>query len=198
MKPPSPAPSPTFDPRHAWRHTLGAARADGALALVLLASAVLFAFRGVLGNGLVMWDDNLYREQIPQLQEWSGGNLLWMLTDRSWFYWHPLAYAWHAAENALFGADHRGPQAAAIALHALNAGWVLVLGCAFLGPRRGDPAPPSAGAVLGASLAAAALWALHPLRVESVAWMAEKKDLLCAFLSFAATAAWLLRATLPA
>jgi hypothetical protein len=158
---------------------------------------VLLVFRGCLANGLVQWDDDIYLSRIPELHGWSWSNVAWMLTDTRWFYWHPLAYACHAAEISLWGGDLRLHHFTSVALHALNACWVLVLGCAFLGPRRGGAGAGGPAGPLAAALFAALAWALHPLRVESVAWIAEKKDLLCAFFSFAATAAWLLRATAP-
>jgi hypothetical protein len=159
---------------------------------------VLVVFRGCLANGLVEWDDDIYLQRIPELHGWSWSNAAWILTDTRWFYWHPLAYAFHAAEISLWGEDLRLHHFTSVALHALNACGVFALACAFLGPRRGGPAPARPAALVGAAFAAALLWALHPLRVESVAWIAEKKDLLCAFFSLAATAAWLLRSTAPA
>jgi hypothetical protein len=196
------AEAPAFDPRAAWRGTLGAAPLLASAAVFLLGAAVLLAFRGALADGLVDWDDDVYLERIPQLHDWTRtnwtSNLLWILTDRARFYWHPLAYGFHAAENGLFGGDLRLHHLAGLVLHALNAVWVLVLACAFLGPRRGEAPPARPAGVLGAALLAALLWALHPLRVESAAWLAEQKDLLCGFFSLAATAAWLLRATAPA
>ena len=180
-----------FDPRAAWAGSLGAAPIAALTAFLLLGVAVLLAYRGSLDNGLVRWDDDIYLEKIPQLQSWTWSNLLWMWTDRSWFYWHPVAFMDHACDLWAFGTDWRRHHLMSACLHLLNAGWVLVLACAFLGPRKGEEPAARPSAVVGAAFLAALLWALHPLRVESTAWLAEKKDLLCAFFSLGATAAWL-------
>lgn len=182
-----------FSPRAAWAGTLGRAPFAALGAILALGVAVLLAYRGSLGNGLVYWDDDIYLERIPQLHGWTASNLLWMWTDRSWFYWHPVAYMDHACDLSTFGTDWRMHHLMSLFLHLFNAVWVLVLACAFLGPREGEEPRYRPAAVVGAAFLAALAWALHPLRVESVAWLAEKKDLLCAFASFAATAAWLLR-----
>ena len=191
-----PARAPAFDPRAALRGTLGAAPIASLGAVLLLGAATLLAYRGSLDNGFVEWDDDIYLRRIPQLQAWSADNVRWMLEDTRWFYWHPVAYGVHAAEIAFFGQEPRLHHFTSAVLHGLNALWVLVLACAFRGPRRGAAAPgPRPAAAVGAAALAALLWALHPLRVEAVAWMAEKKELVCAFLSFAATTAWLLHGT---
>jgi protein O-mannosyl-transferase len=79
--------------------------------------------------------------------------------------WHPLTWISHAVDCQLFGIDPAGHHAMAIVFHALDAlvlFWVLLLATGFV----------------GRSFMVAALFALHPINVESVAWAAERKTLL--------------------
>jgi hypothetical protein len=79
--------------------------------------------------------------------------------------WHPLTWLSHMLDASLFGLDPRGHHATSIALHAANT----ILLYAFL--------LRATGARWRSALAAA-LFAVHPLHVESVAWVAERKDVL--------------------
>ena len=79
--------------------------------------------------------------------------------------WHPLTWISHAVDCQLFGIDPAGHHAMTIVFHALDAlvlFWVLLLATGFV----------------GRSFMVAALFALHPINVESVAWAAERKTLL--------------------
>ena len=161
--------------------------------LVLGAVAALFlavgaAYAGVRGNGFVDFDDDRYITANPHTQDLTAENLRWMFTDTSLFYWHPLAYLVHAAEVRLWGMDPLGHHLTSVLLHAVNTGLVLLL---FLATARaaGTRAPPTS--VAAAGFAAALLFGLHPLRVESVAWASEKKDLLSALFFLLCLLAWL-------
>ncbi len=135
--------------------------------------AVLAVFHGALDNGFLDWDDGLYVADNPQVQSFD---LRWMLFNHR-PQWGPLAYVSHAVDFALFGLDPRGHHLSNLLLHALAAVAVLHL---FVAVARAAHAPWSEGSTLAGASATALLFAVHPLRVESVAWVAEKKDLLCA------------------
>lgn len=92
--------------------------------------------------------------------------------------WHPLTWVSHMADVSLFGLDPRGHHLVSVLLHAGNAVLVFLLVAALL---------ESAGAAALVALA----FALHPLRLESVAWIAERKDVLSAFLGLASLLAYL-------
>ena len=164
-----------------------------ALAAALVA-AVGAAFAGVGGNGFTDFDDDLYVTANPRVQSLSAENLRWMWTDTSLFYWHPLTWTVHALEVAAFGHDPRLHHLTSVLLHGLNAVLVYLL---FLAAARaaGTAAPPAR--VHAAGFAAALLWALHPLRVEPVAWAAGKKELLCTLFVLSALLAWLRRGEAP-
>jgi tetratricopeptide (TPR) repeat protein len=83
-------------------------------------------------------------------------------------FWHPVTWLSLLADRALFGPGPEGFHLVNVLLHAANA-WLL---CALLRQRGCEP---------WTAAAAAAVFALHPLRVESVAWISERKGLLAAF-----------------
>jgi tetratricopeptide (TPR) repeat protein len=141
-----------------------------ALALALLAAATCFTFAGTLRNGWVFFDDPRYVYENPHVnQGLRPGHALWFLSHPHGENWHPLTSWSHMLDVQLFGLDPAGPHAVNLALHALNAVLlVLVLYRLTGGWWR--------------SLAVGALFALHPLRVESVAWVSERKDVLSGLL----------------
>ena len=141
-----------------------------ALALAFLAAATLFAFAGALGNGWIFFDDPRYVYENPHVTRGLRlDEALWFLSHAHAENWHPLTSWSHLLDVQLFGLDPVGPHAVNLALHALNVLLlVLVLHRLTGGWWR--------------SLAVGALFALHPLRVESVAWVSERKDVLSGLL----------------
>jgi Flp pilus assembly protein TadD len=140
-----------------WRD-LGTAIGLGAL--------VLIAYAPALGNGFVNYDDPLYVTHNPVTQQGlSWATVHWAFTTGFAANWHPLTWLSIMLDVELFGLDARGHHATSLLLHALNT--VLV----FVWMRRLGLRP-------GASAFAAGLFGLHPLHVESVAWVAERKDVL--------------------
>lgn len=134
-----------------------------ALAL-FVATALVFA-RG-LGNGFVNYDDPDYVTKNAMVQQGlTVDGLRWAFTAREASNWHPLTWLSHMADVSVYGLEPWGHHATSIVLHALNAA------LAFLALRAA-----TGSARMGAICAAA--FALHPLRVESVAWVAERKDIL--------------------
>jgi len=138
---------------------------DFALSAGLMA-AVLVAFSGVLKNGFVSLDDTLYITQNPTTQRGlSASSVAWAFTTGSAANWHPLTWLSVMLDVELFGLDPSGHHAVSLCLHVLNTALVFSL------MRR-------LGIGRGSSAFAAGLFGLHPLHVESVAWAAERKDVL--------------------
>ena len=143
-----------------------------------LAAATVAAYAPLWRNGFVAIDDAEYVAQNPIVLaglSWHG--LAWAFQTNAAANWHPLTWLSLMADAQLFGARPSGYHATSLLLHVANVGLV------FFG-LRGAQAPRWPSAL------AAALFALHPLRVESVAWVAERKDVLCAFLYLLALVAW--------
>jgi protein O-mannosyl-transferase len=129
-------------------------------------------------NGFVNYDDPLYIKDSLVSQGLTTEGISFAFTSVDKLYWHPLTWLSHELDFELFGPALYGHHFTSVLLHALTAGLLCLL-CLQLG----------AGAYQAA--AASLLWALHPLRVESFAWLAERKDVLCAFFFVATLVAYL-------
>jgi tetratricopeptide (TPR) repeat protein len=135
----------------------------GGLALVTLA-----VYLPALHHGFVEYDDQQYVTDNPRVQaglSWTG--LVWAFGFHAGN-WHPLAWLSHMADCQFYGARAGGHHLTSILLHIAS---TLLL---FSVLNRMTNA-------MWRSAAVAALFAWHPLHVESVAWVAERKDVLCAF-----------------
>lgn len=106
---------------------------------------------------------------------WEG--LRWSFTQEHQSNWHPLTWLSHMLDVQVFGKDPTGPHAVNVGLHAVNAVLLFLL---------------LAGATsqIGPSLAVAALFALHPVHVESVAWISQRKTLLATLFALLALLAY--------
>jgi len=131
-----------------------------------LAACTFAAYGAVRGHGPVDLDDPSYVFANPHVR---GGltldGLRWALGATRAANWHPLTWASHMADVSLWGLDPGGHHLTSLILHAGNAVLLLWLLVRWTGST-------------WAAALAAALFALHPLHVESVAWIAERKDVL--------------------
>ena len=138
-------------------------------AALLLAAAVLFTFWPALRCGFVNYDDPVYvmgNGPVRGGLHWAG--IRWAFSATEAVNWHPLTWLSHMADCQFYGLNATGHHLTSVLLHAANAVLLLLLLWRTTG-------------ALWTSLLAAALFALHPLRVESVVWIAERKDVLSAF-----------------
>jgi hypothetical protein len=135
-------------------------------ALVAAALAIYFP---VTGYGIVNYDDDVYLF-APTLPEGLGaGNVTWAFTTFYHSNWHPLTWLSWMTEVELFGGVRpRVLHLGNVLLHAANGA---LLFAALLALTR----------KLWPSFLVAALFAVHPMHVESVAWISERKDVLCVF-----------------
>jgi tetratricopeptide (TPR) repeat protein len=144
----------------------------------LLAASVLLVYSPALRNGFVGYDDPDYVTRNPHVQAGlSVAGLRWALTSVDAGNWHPLTWASHMLDVSLFGLAPAGHHAMSVGLHAANA--VLLFALLYRGTGR-----------LGPSAAVAALFAVHPLNVESVAWVAERKNVLSTLFGLLTIAAY--------
>ena len=158
---------------------------DTALALALFLGT-LAAYAGVSGHDFVGYDDPIYvtDNQIVQ-RGLTGEGLRWAFTATHASNWHPLTWLTHMLDVQLFGLDAGRHHLVSVALHAVNA--LLLFLFLRTTTRRTWP-----------SFLAAALFAWHPLRVESVAWVAERKDVLAGLFWMLTLSAWVRYARRPA
>ncbi len=154
-------------------------------AALVLASATLIVFWPVLGNDFVVYDDRTYVTNNPHVRGGiSPDGLLWSLTASRAANWHPLTWISHMLDWQLYGDDPMGHHLTSLLLHLVNALLLFFL----LDRLTGE---------VWRSAFVAALFALHPLHVESVAWIAERKDLLSTCLGLLATLAYVRYARRP-
>ncbi|MBI4384903.1 MAG: tetratricopeptide repeat protein [Nitrospinae bacterium] len=159
------------------------------LALATVMLAAFFVFKGALDNGFVDWDDPEFIKDNPMVHSLDRRNLEKMAVSFQTANWHPLTWISHALDYRLFRLDPRGHHFTSVALHVLNSVMVFLLFARILAITRPGPQAETSNHV---GSAAAALWfAVHPLRVESVAWVSERKDVLCAFFVLAVYLAYL-------
>ncbi|MEP7010757.1 MAG: hypothetical protein ABJC13_10570 [Acidobacteriota bacterium] len=164
------------------------ARWPTALAAAVLAALVVALFLPTLEQGWAPLDDELNFTTNPHYRGLAPENLRWMATTRLAGHYIPLSWLTLAIDYELSGMDPRGYHRTNVLLHLANALLFFFLARRLLA--RSEPGvvvsfassllrAPSAVVADLAAFGAAALFALHPLRVESVAWITERRDLLC-------------------
>jgi len=161
-------------------------RPRAAIALAL-AVATLAVYAPVLRHGFVDYDDDEYVFRNAHVRAGlTAEGIVWAFTSVESANWHPLTWLSHMLDCELFGLRPAGHHATNLVLHTLN----VVLLFLTLARLTGGLWP---------SAAVAALFALHPLNVETVAWVAERKSLLSALFSILAVAAhgWYARRPRP-
>jgi tetratricopeptide (TPR) repeat protein len=148
----------------------------GALVVAFL---VVLLYLPALGNGFVNWDDDIYVYANPQVRSMVPASLWRAFTHihASSGNWHPLTMVSHAVDYAVWGLRPFGHHLTSILLHGWNAALVVLLAVRLL-QARGHAL--SKQGMLMAGMVAGLLFGLHPLHVESVAWVSERKDLLAA------------------
>lgn len=136
------------------------------LGVASLLAGVATLYAPALGFEFLAYDDTVYVSQNPHLAGgFSAEAVRWAFTNAHAGNWHPLTWLSHGLDVEWFGLAPAGHHATNVALHALNVGLLFGVLHALTGQR-------------GRSFAVAALFALHPLQLESVAWVAERKNLL--------------------
>lgn len=147
-----------------------------AIAFALFAGSIFLFWPAT--HGEFVWDDVQYIVDNHALRHGITAEAIrWAFTSSYAANWHPLTWLSHMTDIEIFGISPRGHHVTNLLLHSANALLLfLVLRCLTGATWR--------------SAAVSALFAVHPLRVESVAWVAERKDLLCAFFSICAMAAY--------
>jgi hypothetical protein len=165
-----------------------------AVIALLVGAVVLTAFLPDLRNALLSYDDRGYILDDPHVRSLSLDTLGWAFTSFHCNYWAPLTWLSYAFDFTAWGPAPWGFHLTNDLLHAANAALFFVAARLLLGARAArQPGVPAASPFvqLAAPALAALAWGLHPLRVESVAWAAERKDVLSAFFGLAALVAWL-------
>ena len=140
-------------------------------ALALLTLAV---YAQTAGHGFISYDDDQYVYENPRVQAGlTAANIAWAFTTFFYANWHPLTWLSHMLDWQLFGQDAGYHHLVNVGLHIGST--ILLLLVLWRTTQR-----------LWPSAMVAAIFALHPMHVESVAWVAERKDVLSGFLGMLA------------
>jgi Flp pilus assembly protein TadD len=136
--------------------------------VALLGLAILLVYAPAVHHPFLVTDDPEYvTENTEVLRGLTLPGVRWAFTTFTASNWHPLTWISHMIDVDLFALDPRGHHAVNVLLHVVNASLVF----AFLNRATGE---------CWRSAFVAGLFAVHPLHVESVAWVAERKDVLSA------------------
>ena len=142
-----------------------------------LVLVTLAAFAPALENGLVDWDDRANLLLNDRYQGLSPAHLTWMFTTAHGGHYHPLTWLSFAVDYTLYrGVNAFGVHLTNILLHVLTVLGVAVVIRQLL---RAALAEVDGRVLTLMAVLAAAVYAVHPLRVESVAWATERRDVLC-------------------
>ncbi|MGD8706009.1 MAG: tetratricopeptide repeat protein [Syntrophobacterales bacterium] len=142
------------------------------LVYLLLIFATLVVFHRLPSHDFINLDDNLLVYENPQvLAGFTKGGLIWAFTQYHAEYWHPVTWLSHMLDCQLFGLRPGLHHLTSLVFHLANCVLLLFILRKMTG-------------ALWRSALVTALFAIHPLHVESVAWVAERKDVLSAFFWF--------------
>ena len=145
---------------------------------LLLALVTLLVYMPVAKHTFVMYDDGDYITENLVVQKgltWDG--IKWAFATSHSANWHPLTWISHMADCQMFGLNSGGHHCVNALFHAVNAALLFVLMLRMT-------------SAIWASLFVAALFAWHPMHVESVAWASERKDVLSTFFELLALLAY--------
>lgn len=132
---------------------------------VVLVLLVAFVFAQVRTHEFLTYDDPIYITENETVQKGlTADGIVWAFTSFD-FNWHPITWLTHLTDVTLFGLDAGKHLLVNVVIHAINAILLLIVLARATGR-------------VWRSSAVAALFAIHPLHVESVAWLSERKDVL--------------------
>lgn len=149
------------------------------LPLLVILLVTFVAFSPSLTNGFTDWDDNIYVSQNPLVERLSWENLKTIFTTSHNGIYVPLSMVSYSIEFALFGKNPAANHATNLILHLLNCLLVFWFFCQISQKK------------VALAFIVGILFGIHPLHVESVAWISERKDVLYTFFFFLALGSYL-------
>jgi tetratricopeptide (TPR) repeat protein len=169
---------PKPDERPAEFHIFQSPQKRRVILSLLLALATIALYSAVFRAPFLNYDDAAYVTDNPHVRAGLTWNtVVWAFRTTELSDWKPITWLSHALDCQIFGLDPAGPHTINVLVHAANAVllfWIL----------------ESATGMAWRSLVVAALFALHPINVESVAWIAERKNVLSMLFFLLALAAY--------
>jgi protein O-mannosyl-transferase len=158
-------------------------------AALLVSALAILPFLPTLGGQFLNWDDGINFVTNPGFRGLGWAQLRWMATTTLLGHWIPVTWLSLGVNYVLGGLDPWGYHLGNLLLHAANAAVLYVIAKRLLARAWGAAVPEPA--LIGGAAFAALLFAVHPLRVESVAWITERRDLLSGLFFLAAVWAYL-------
>jgi protein O-mannosyl-transferase len=159
---------------------------SGSIVAAIVASATLIAFFPTLRNEFVNWDDYETLVNNSRYRGLAWPQLRWIFTTFYMGHFQPLSWVSYALDYLVWGTNPAGYHLTNVGLHAANAVVFFFLARLLISLALNVSSNARQfGPTLGAALAAL-LFSLHPLRVESVAWATERRDVLSGFFYFLA------------
>jgi Flp pilus assembly protein TadD len=141
---------------------------------------VLLVYSAALTHAFVNWDDNVYVYENSRILTLDWSFIRWAFSAVHFGAWHPLTWISHAIACAVWGLDPFGHHLVNVALHVLNTFLLGILSVSVYRLVVGDRSVGSVPQALAVPAIAGALFGLHPLGVEAVAWVTSRKDVLYA------------------
>jgi tetratricopeptide (TPR) repeat protein len=148
--------------------------------ILILFGATFFTYKEALNGGLA-WDAGSYLLDNPFIMSFCWENIKWMFTTFYLSNWHPLTWLSYTMDYVVYR-DIWGVALTNIILHCANSALVFIFSLVIINihyNRKNIAFNQSPNNELLAAFIAALLFGLHPQHVESVAWLAERKDVLC-------------------
>ncbi len=161
---------------------------------LLIALVTFAAYLPSLKNGFVNWDDFVYVVDNTGIRSLGPGFFRWASTAVVLSNWHPLTLFSHAVDYAVWGLDSRGHHLTSVIFHAANTFFVAMLAFRLAGGGKAGSKDDETRALITGAVAAL-LFGLHPLHVESVTWVSERKDVLSSFFFLSSALSYLRYAT---
>ncbi len=158
--------------------------------LLIIIALTVISYYGNSDHELLHWDDHSYITENPWVTNPSFNNIVSLFHEIKMSNWHPLTWLSYIPEYAICNENAQCYKITNITLHNLNSILVFFLFILILNFNQNNrdmnktgnySIKPMNNRIKYTSLLAASLFAVHPQHVESVIWIAERKDLLCAF-----------------
>lgn len=168
------------------------------LLALLIGACAMLVYLPALNLGFVDWDDNKYVYDNPHILTLTSGFIRWAFTTvEVGGNWHPLTWLSLGMDRLLWGTGPMGFHATNIFLHGLNTALVTILASLLISSRKnavpgvGKGRPISGIGMMITAAVTGILFGFHPIHVESVAWISERKDVLYAFFYLAGILAYI-------
>ncbi|HEY7396363.1 MAG TPA: tetratricopeptide repeat protein, partial [Gemmatimonadaceae bacterium] len=158
---------------------------------LIVAVATVAAFLPAIGNQFVSWDDAKNFVDNPHYRGLGWSHLKWMWTTFHMGHYVPLTWMTLGLDYSLWGMNPAGYHATNLLLHAANAVVLYFIARRLFALAAGNVTGESSTRFALAAAIAALVFAIHPLRVESVAWITERRDMLSLLFFLSSISAYL-------